>query len=264
MSAGAPTALRAQVGVRAEAVATGRDVWHGITRSPGASVIPAMAGGYINRTFSFNAGVAYQYDWHSSSDGDPGAFHGLAARDFWVQATAVDGETRLLAGLQRHVVSDQRVREATGPLADATELFAGLSVPYSGFDPQVEVWYDAIGAHGFYLRVAGKLPLLAWPVRPLIVGSIDGEVGVNFSQDFLGPSRGAIVGPHERGLTHGALGFTLSLNDSPAQLNIVAGVKTQVNLNDATRYADYTHSRGAMAWAWVGVTYAVALNGASP
>lgn len=256
---GAHAALRAQVGMRIEAVATGRDVWHGVTRSPGVSVVPAVAGGYSNNAFSVSVGAAYQYDRHSS--GDQGPFHGLAARNFWVQATATDGEARFLAGFQRHVLADQQVREAVGPLANATELYAGLSAPNSHFDPQVEVWYNAAAAHGFYLRLAGNMPLLAWPVRPMIVGSFDAEIGVNLGQDLLGASRRAIVGSHDRGVTHGAVGLTLSMNDSPEQLNVAAGIKTQLNLSDAARYSDATHTRGMLLWVWIGVSYAVNLAG---
>jgi hypothetical protein len=242
-------------GIRAELTTSGRDVWHGLTRWAGATATGTVAFTVPLGIVAVTAGADQRSQWDAINGHDSSQVNGFSSRDLWLQSVVNAGEIRFTAGLQVHRTETVGPVESTGPLSNTNSLYLGMGAPFSKFDPQVELWFDANSTHGVFLRLSEDMPILAWPFAPFVVGSLDSELGINLSQDLLGPTRRIEIGSHDGGITYVGTGLTLSIRNPDARLTGALGFRTQLNFNDATRFSDPGRSRDVIAWFWAGASY---------
>ena len=258
--AAAPAA--AQVSARADVSAAGRYVWHGISRSAGLVAQPALALGLRVHRLSLEGGGVLHYELDAASAGElsetgAGGRH-LGEQDLWGQASFVLGPTRVHAGLVRYVFRGDSGTGGVGSARNTTEVFASLSTTSRYLNPTVEAWWDVERVRGAYLKGSVDLPVLGWPFPPYAFVFVQGELGLNVGQG-PNPARPAeLVNFATRGITHVGLGLGTEVQlrrlSGIGLATLALGVRSQLNVDDATKFDGPGRRRDFVLWLWSGIT----------
>ena len=258
--AAAPAA--AQVSARADVSAGGRYVWHGISRSAGLVAQPSLALGLRVHRLSFESGGVLHYELDAASAGElsetgAGGRH-LGEQDLWGQASFVLGPTRVHAGLVRYVFRGDSGTGGVGSARNTTEVFALVSTTSRYLNPTVEAWWDVERVRGAYLKGSVDLPVLGWPFPPYAFVFVQGELGLNVGQG-PNPARPAeLVNFATRGITHVGLGLGTEVQlrrlSGIGLATLALGVRSQLNVDDATKFDGPGRRRDFVLWLWSGIT----------
>jgi hypothetical protein len=257
--AAAPAA--AQLSARADVSAGGRYVWHGVSRAAGLVAQPSLAVGLRLRTFSLESGAVLHYELDRVSAGElsetgAGDRH-LGEQDFWARASLVVGPTRLHAGVVRYVFRGDPTRGGLGRARNTTELYAALSAT-SGVNSSLEAWLDVERVRGAFLRASLDLPVLGWPFPPYAFGFVEGDVGLNVGQGPNPARPGELANFAGRGITHVGVGMGAEVRTGRLSgigwTTLAVGVRSQLNVDDATRVNGAGRNRDFSAWLWTGIT----------
>ena len=223
----------AQLSARADLSAGGRYVWHGISRARGLIAQPSLALGLRAHAVSLEGGAVFH----------PGE------KDFWGRAALNLGPARLRAGVVRYAFLD--------PARNTTEVYASLT--HSGrYTQTYEAWWDVDRVRGAFLRASLDLPVLAWPFPPAAFVFVEGDVGLNVGQGPNSARPSDLANFAARGVTHVGLGIGADLRakrmGSIGWAMLGAGVRSQINLDEATRVDGTGPNRDFFVWLWTGIT----------
>jgi hypothetical protein len=242
----------AQLSGRADVTAGGRYLWHGISRAGGLVAQPSLAVGLRVRRISLEGGAVLHYELDHVSPGElsESGVGGprLGEEDLWGRASLTLGWVRLQSGVVRYLFRGDSTADGLGPGSNTTEVYAALSGASSRFNPALEAWWDVDRVHGAFLRASVDVPILGWPFAPYTFGFVEGEAGLNLGQ----------VNFARRGVTHAGLG--VGVETRPKRLpgvgltTLAAGLRSQLNLDDATRFNGAGKRRDFLFWAWTGMT----------
>jgi hypothetical protein len=264
LTVAAPTAA-AQLSARADLSSGGRYVWHGISRAAGLVAQPSVAVGFRVHRFSLESGAVQHYELDRVSAGElsetgAGGRH-LGEEDFWGRASLVVGPTRLDAGLVRYVFRGDPTQGGLGRARNTTEVYAALSMTSSYFNPSLEAWWDVERVRGAFLRAAFDLPVLGWPFPPYAFAFVQGEMGLNVGQGPNAARPGELANFADRGITHIGLGVGAEMRARRVSgiglATLAVGVRSQLNLDDGTRFNGTGRNRDFSAWLWTGITVVV-------
>jgi hypothetical protein len=260
IAAASPAA--AQISARADLSAGGRYVWHGISRAAGLVAQPSLAVGLRLDRLSIEGGAVLHYELDRTSVGElsetgAGNRH-LGEADFWGRASLVLGPTRLHAGVVRYGFHGDAAQGGVGAARNTTEVFASLSATSRYLNPTVEAWWDVERVRGAFLRASFDLPLLGWPFPPYAFVFVQGEMGLNVGQGPNPARPTELANFAGRGTTHVGLGMGTELRAGQlsglGSATLGVGVRSQINLDDATRVDGAGRTRDFIAWAWTGIT----------
>jgi len=247
--------IAAQLAGRADAAVGGRYVWHGISRSAGLVAQPSLAVGLRIRTVSLEGGAVLHYELDhvspgelsESGAGDPR----LGEEDFWGRASLTLGSARLQSGVVRYRFRGDSGAGGIGPARNTTEVYAVLSRASSTFNPALEAWWDVDRVHGAFLRASVDVPIVGWPFPPYRFAFVEGDGGVNLGQGNFA----------RRGVTHVGLGVGAEMRAKrlPAVglATLAFGLRSQFNVDEATRVNGVGRRRDFLVWAWTGMTVAM-------
>ena len=111
---------------------------------------------------------------------------------------------------------------------------------------------------GAFLRASLDLPVLGWPFPPYAFVFVQGDMGLNIGQ---GPNT---VRPAElanfsgKGITHVGLGLGTEIRarrlSGIGSVTLAFGARSQLNVDDATRFDGPGRMRDFVAWLWSGIT----------
>ena len=255
----------AQFSGRADVMAGGRYVWHGISRAGGLVAQPSMAVGLRVRSISLEGGAVLHYELDHVSPGElseSGAGGSrLGEEDFWGRALLTLGTARLQSGVVRYVFRGDSGSGGVGPARNTTEVYAALTSASSTFNPVLEAWWDVDRVRGAFLRASVDVPILGWPFPPYIFGFVEGDAGLNLGQGPNPARPGELANFARRGITHVGLGVGAEMRAKrlPAigLTTLALGLRTQLNLDDATRVDGVGRRRDFLVWAWTGMTVVV-------
>jgi hypothetical protein len=244
----------AQLSGRADVSLGGRYVWHGVSRASGLLAQPSLAVGLRVGTLSLEGGAVLHYELDRVSpgelseigSGDPG----LGEKDFWGRASLILGPARLQAGVVRYVFRGD-------PARSTTEVYAGLTMT-GRFTQVYEAWWDVDRVRGAFLRASVDLPVLAWPFPPAAFVFVEGDVGLNVGQGPNAARPSDLANFAARGVTHVGLGAGAEVRagrlGSIGWATLGAGVRSQINLDEATRGDGVGRNRDFLVWLWTGMT----------
>jgi len=243
----------AQLSARADATVTGRYVWHGISRAAGLLAQPSLAAGFRLHGLSLDGGAVLHYELDRVAPGELSEVGtgngGLGETDFWGRAALDVGPARLQASVVRYTFQGDPARGGLGPALNTTEVYAALSTTTQYTRKSLEAWWDVDRVHGGFLRGSFDLPILGWPFPPFAFLFVDGEAGLYIGQH---------ANFDHRGVTHAALGVGAELRAGHlggiGWATFAGGLRTQLNLDDATRFSGVGKSRDVVVWLWSGVT----------
>jgi hypothetical protein len=252
----------AQVAARFDVSTSTRYVWHGISRAAGATAQPSLAAGLRVGRLSVEGGAVRHYELDRVTAGEiseigAGAGH-RGEDDLWGRAALEVGPARLDGGVVRYLFHGDSTRGGLGAGRNTTELYAALSISGTYFNPSLEAWWDVDRVHGAYLRAAVSGPLLGWPFPPYVFTFFDGDIGLNLGQgpDVSRPGKPANFA--DRGITHVGIGAEMQLRGGPGpgagSLTFSVGFRSQINIDDATRFNGLGKTNDIVVWAWTGVT----------
>ncbi len=252
----------AQLSARADVSAGGRYVWHGLSRAAGFVMQPSVAVGLRVSRFSIEGGAVLHYELDRVSAGELSETgvgdRNLGEEDFWGRASLVVGPARLHAGVVRYVFRGDAARGGVGPAFNTTEVYAALSTTSSYFNPSLQVSWDVERVRGAFLLASADLPVLGWPFPPYAFLFVHGEAGLNVGQG-PNPSRPSELANFAgRGITHAGLGVGAEVRAGRVPgigwATLAAGVRSQLNLDDATRVNGTGRNRDFLVWLWTGMT----------
>lgn len=246
-------------------------MWHGISRAAGLVAQPSVAVGLRLNRLSIEGGAVLHYELDRASVGElsetgAGNRH-LGEADFWGRASLVLGPSRLHAGVVRYVFRGDAAQGGLGPARNTTEVFASLSTTSRYLNPTVEAWWDVERVRGAFLRASFDLPLLGWPFPPYAFVFVQGDMGLNVGQG-PNPARPAeLANFAARGTTHVGLGLGTEVRaghlSGLGSATLGVGVRSQLNLDDATRVDGTGRTRDFIVWAWTGITVVLGGNARS-
>jgi hypothetical protein len=253
LTVSAPASGTAQMMARIDLTAGGRYVWHGISRADGVVAQPSAALGFEIRQFSLEGGAVLHYELHRVSPGELSEAGSGEARlgeeDFWGRALLSLGPVRLSTGVVRYQFHGDSGRGGIGPARSTSEVYAAVSTTSPTFTNSLEAWWDVDRVRGAFLRASVDAPVLAWPFPPYAFLFIEGEAGLNVGQKANFAARG---------VTHVGLGAGAEVRagqlGSVGWATLAAGVRSQLNLDDATRVEGVGRTRDINVWLWTGVT----------
>jgi len=255
----------AQLSARTDLSAGGRYVWHGISRAAGLVAQPSLAVGLRVHRFSLESGAVLHYELDRVSSGElsetgAGGRH-LGEEDLWGRASLLVGPTRLDAGVVRYGFRGDSGTGGLGPARNTTELYAALSITSSYLNPSLEAWWDVERVRGAFLRAAFDLPVLGWPFPPYAFAFVQGDMGLNVGQGPNPARPGELANFAGRGITHVGLGAGAEVRARRVSgigwATLAVGVRSQLNLDDATRFDGAGRNRDFSAWLWTGITVVV-------
>jgi len=255
----------AQLSARTDLSAGGRYVWHGISRAAGLVAQPSLAVGLRIHGFSLESGAVLHYELDRVSAGElsetgAGGRH-LGEEDFWGRASLLIGPTRLDAGVVRYGFRGDPGTGGLGPARNTTEVYAALSISSSYLNPSLEAWWDVERVRGAFLRAAFDLPVLGWPFPPYTFAFVQGDMGLNVGQGPNPARPGELANFAGRGITHVGLGAGAEVRARRVAgigwATLAFGVRSQLNLDDATRVNGTGRNRDFLAWLWTGITVVV-------
>lgn len=249
----------AQLSGRADVTAAGRYVWHGISRAGGLVAQPALAVGLRVRSISLEGGAVLHYELDRASLGELSESGAggprLGEENFWGRASLTFGSARLQSGVVRYRFRGDSGAGGIGPTHNTTEVYAALSKLSSTFNPTLEAWWDVDRVHGAFLRASVDVPLVALPFPPYLSVFVEGDAGLNLGQSNFA----------RRGVTHAGLGVgaerRLTRLPGIGPSTLAFGVRSQLNLDDATRVNGAGRRRDFLMWAWTGMT--IVMGGAA-
>jgi len=237
-------------------------VWHGVSRAVGLVVQPSLAVGLRLRGFSLDGGAVLHYELDRVAAGElsetgAGDRH-LGEEDFWGRASLVAGPTRLHTGVVRYVFRGDPARGGLGRARNTTEVYAALTTTSSYVNPSLEAWWDVERVRGAFLRASLDLPVLGWPFPPYAFVFIQGDVGLNLGQGPNADRPGELANFAGRGITHVGLGLGTEVRAGQLSgigwATLAVGIRSQLNLDDATRVDGTGRNRDVNAWLWTGIT----------
>ena len=255
----------AQLSARTDLSAGGRYVWHGISRAAGLVAQPSLAVGLRIHGFSLESGAVLHYELDRVSAGElsetgAGGRH-LGEEDLWERASLLVGPTRLDAGVVRYRFRGDPGTGGLGPARNTTEVYAALSISSSYLNPSLEAWWDVERVRGAFLRAAFDLPVLGWPFPPYAFAFVQGDMGLNVGQGPNPARPGELANFAGRGITHVGLGAGAEVRARRVAgigwATLAFGVRSQLNLDDATRVNGTGRNRDFLAWLWTGITVVV-------
>jgi len=252
----------AQLSARADVSAGGRYVWHGISRAAGLVAQPSLAMGLRLPRLSLEGGAVLHYELDRVSAGElseTGADdRHLGEEDFWGRAALVIGPTRLHAGVVRYVFRGDPAQGGVGSARNTTEIYASLSTTSRYVNPTLEAWWDVERVRGAFLRASVDLPVLGWPFPPYAFVFVQGEMGLNVGQGPNAARPAELTNFAARGPTHVGLGMGTELRawrlSSIGWTTLALGLRSQINLDDATRIDGTGRKRDVNVWLWTGIT----------
>jgi hypothetical protein len=243
----------AQISGRADLSVGGRYVWHGVSRAGGLVAQPSLALGLRVRAVSLEGGAVFHCELDRVSPGEltetgsGGSCRG--EHDFWGRATLTLGPARLRTGLVRYVFLD--------PARSTTEVYAGFTMT-GRYTQTYEAWWDVDRVRGAFLRASVDLPVLAWPFPPAAFVFVEGDVGLNVGQGPNAARPSDLANFAARGVTHVGLGAGAEVRagrlGSIGWATLGAGVRSQINLDEATRGDGVGRNRDFLVWLWTGMT----------
>ena len=254
--------VTAQLSARADVSAGGRYVWHGISRATGLVAQPSLAMGFRLPRLSLEGGAVLHYELDRVSAGElsetgAGDRH-LGEEDFWGRAALVIGPTRLNAGVVRYVFRGAPAQGGVGSARNTTEIYAALSTTSRYVNPTLEAWWDVERVRGAFLRASVDLPVLGWPFPPYAFVFVQGEMGLNVGQGPNAARPAELSNFDARGPTHVGLGMGTELRacrlSGIGWTTFALGLRSQLNLDDATRIAGTGRKRDVNVWLWTGIT----------
>lgn len=257
---GAP--LRAQFTARADLALSNRYVWHGLSRAAGRIVQPSLAIGQRFGAAALEAGAVLHFEFDHVSPGEvseTGAVNrNLGEANLWARASLDAGPLRLQGGMVRYQFNGNALAGGISPGRSTTELYAAVSAVSTYASPSVEVWYDVSKVHGTFVNLSGHTPVLGWPLQPFLFLYVDSDIGINLGQapDPRRPGdRSNFAG---RGVTHAGLGLSMSSRlctwTGVGLCTVSGGLRTQLNLDDATRADGAGRPNDFRVWFWGGMT----------
>lgn len=253
LAAPAAAWAQAQFSGRADVTLSGRYVWHGISRAAGLIVQPSFAAGVRLSRFSMDGGVVLHYELDSVPPGELSETGtgdgGLGEQDSWGRVGLDVGPIALQAGVVRYSFQGDSTLGGLGSGSNTTEVYGAISTTTQYSRGTVEAWWDIDRVHGSFLRGSFELPVLGWPFPPYMFLFVDGEAGLNVGQR---------ANYDHEGITHAGLGVGAELRarhlGGIGWISIAGGVRTQLNLDDATRYDGVGRSKDIIIWGWTGIT----------
>jgi len=257
-----PALTAAQLSARFDVSLASRYVWHGLSRAAGTIVQPSLAGGLRLGRLSLEAGAVRHYELDAVANGElsetgTGSGH-LGEDDVWARAAFHFGAARLQAGVVRYLFHGDSTRGGLGPGRNTTELYGTVSSTGSYLNSSLEIWSDVDRLHGTFLRYSVSAPVLAWPFPPFIFAFVDGDVGLNLGQGADPNQPGRVANFAGRGITHAGFGAALELRarrtPGVGWTTVAVGLRSQVNLDDATRVNGVGRRKDLNCWLWTGVT----------
>jgi hypothetical protein len=259
-AAAAPAA--AQLSARSDVSVAGRYVWHGISRSAGLIAQPSLALGFRVRRLSLEGGGVLHYELDAATAGElsetgAGGRH-LGEENLWGQASFVLGPTRVHAGLARYVFRGDAALGGVGSARNTTEVFASVSTTSRYLNPTLEASWDLERVRGAFLRGSFDVPVLGWPFPPYAFVFVQGELGLNIGQG-PNPTRPAeLANFATRGFTHLGLGLGTEVQlrrlSGAGTATLAFGVRSQLNVDDATKFDGPGRRRDFVLWLWSGIT----------
>jgi len=256
--------LTAQFSGRADVTAGGRYVWHGISRAAGLVAQPSVGAGIQIRKFSVDGGAVLHYELDHVSPGELSESGADGPRlgevDVWGRASIILGSARLQSGVVRYTFRGDSSAGGLGPARNTTEVYASLTRP-STFNPSLEAWWDVDRVRGAFLRASVDVPILGWPFPPYIFGFVEGDAGLNLGQG-PNPARPLEVANFaRRGITHVGLGVGAERRATRLPrvglTTLALGVRSQLDLDDATRINGVGRKRDFLVWLWAGMTVVI-------
>jgi hypothetical protein len=182
----------------------------------------------------------------------------LGEEDFWGRAALVIGPTRLHAGVVRYVFRGDPAQGGVGSARNTTEIYASLSTTSRYVNPTLEAWWDVERVRGAFLRASVDLPVLGWPFPPYAFVFVQGEMGLNVGQGPNAARPAELTNFAARGPTHVGLGMGTELRawrlSSIGWTTFALGLRSQLNLDDATRIDGTGRKRDVNVWLWTGIT----------
>lgn len=260
----APLTAQVEAFGRVDVVASSRYVWHGLTRAAGAVLQPSTAAGVRWRRLALEAGTTLHLELDRASAGEiseTGLGRGLGESDTWLRGVLDGGAIRLHLGVMHYDFRGDDNLGGIGPSANTTEVYSGFSLPRTYLTPLIEVWSDVGKVRGSFVRASGSVPLLGWPFLPSFFVHFDGDLGLNLGQgrDPLRP--GDRANYFDNGITHLGLGLTGSMKMGPwaglGFYNLSLGLRSQLNIDDATRFNGSGRASDASLWFWLSGTIAI-------
>lgn len=255
----------AQLSARTDVSAGGRYVWHGVSRAAGLVVQPSVAVGLRRSRFSVEGGAVLHYELDRVStgelsetgEGDPR----LGEEDFWGRASLDVGPVRLHSGVVRYIFRGDPTRGGLGRARNTTEVYAALSTTSKYLNPSLEAWWDVARVRGAFLRASANLPVLGWPFPPYVFVFVEGDVGLNVGQGPNPARPGELANFAGRGVTHAGVGMGVEVRAGRVPgiggATLAVGVRSQLNLDDATRVNGTGRTRDFLVWGWTGLTVVV-------
>lgn len=253
----------AQLSARADVSAGGRYVWHGVSRAAGLVVQPSLAVGLRRRGVSLEGGAVLHYELDRVSAGELSETgtgdRRLGEQDVWGRASFLLGPTRLHAGIVRYVFRGDAAQGGVGSARNTTEVFASLATTSRYLNPTLEAWWDVQRVRGAFLRASFDLPVLGWPFPPYAFVFVQGEMGLNVGQG-PNPARPAQLANFagRRGITHVSLGLGTEVRaghlSGIGAATLDFGARSQLNVDDATRFDGPGRTRDFVVWLWTGIT----------
>ena len=141
---------------------------------------------------------------------------------------------------------------------NTTEVYAAYSVTSSYVNPSLEAWWDVERVRGAFLCAAFDLPVLGWPFPPYAFAFVQGDLGLNVGQGPNAARPGELANFADRGITHVGLGMGAEMRARPLSgiglATLAIGVRSQLNLDDATRFNGTGRNRDFTIWLWTGIT----------
>jgi hypothetical protein len=244
----------AQLSARADLSVDGRYVWHGISRAAGVLGQPSLAVGLQLRSVSMEGGAVFHYELDAADPGELSEIgvgeQQLGEENFWGRASLDIGSLRLQSGVVRYVFHGDPTQGGLGSDRNTTEVYAALSKSGKYLHPSLQAWWDVERGGGAFVDASTYLAGLGWPFPQYAFVYAEGDVGLSLGHaDFSGD-----------GITHVGLGLGTQVAVTRT-LTFGAGVRSQLNLDDATTVNGATQRRDFNAWLWTGFT--VALGGAA-
>ena len=257
--------VAAQLSARTDVSTSGRYVWHGISRAAGLVAQPSLAIGLRVHRVSLESGAVLHYELDRVSTGElseTGAGgRRLGEEDLWGRASLLVGPTRLDAGVVRYVFRGDPAQGGLGPTRNTTEVYGALSVTSRYVNPSLEAGWDVERVRGAFLRAAFDLPVLGWPFPPYAFAFVQGDMGLNVGQGPNAARPAELANFAGRGITHIGLGVGAEIRGRRVSgigwATLAVGVRSQLNIDDATRFNGTGRNRDFSAWLWTGITVVV-------
>ena len=239
-----------------------RYVWHGLSRASDLYVMPTEALSGRFDMLSFEAGSSQETEPHAigrgtlSESGSTGRH--LGEVDIWGGAALILGPASLGLGAIRYTFHGDPVGGGEGPKANTTELHLSLATSGVYLNPRLDAWWDVERVHGVFLDAEGSVPVLGFPFRPFFFLAVDGEVGVNFSQEPRNGTLASTANFAEQGITHASLGASIQVanpgNPDSPWAAVAVGGRAQLNFDPKTQFDGATGARRVIGVGWVRLT----------